>query len=166
MAEKTYDVLVEIPRGSRNKYEVDHETGRITLDRTLFSTMVYPDDYGYIEGTLGADGDPLDALVMDMFPVFPGCVIKCRVVGMYHMVDENGGDDKILMVPDDVRYDKIQDIADVGQFHLDEIDHFFNQYKVLEPGKSVMPGSYWTDKAHADEVIAESFKRLADEENK
>ena len=97
MAE-TFNVLVEIPRGSKNKYEVDQETGRITLDRELFTAMGYPDDYGYIEGTLGEDGDPLDALVMVKNSVFPGCVIECRAVGLYHMEDEEGGDDKVLCV--------------------------------------------------------------------
>ncbi|MBQ3308972.1 MAG: inorganic diphosphatase [Aeriscardovia sp.] len=161
MADDTFTVLVEIPRGSRNKYEMDAETGRIKLDRTLFTSMGYPDDYGYIEGTLGADGDPLDALVMDMIPVFPGCAIECRVVGMYHMVDEEGGDDKILVVPDDVRYANIKDIDDVPAFHKDEIKHFFEQYKALEPGKEVMPGDYWTDKEHALACIKESQERLA-----
>ena len=102
MAE-TFNVVVEIPRGSKNKYEVDHETGRVFLDRTLFTAMGYPDDYGYIDGTLGEDGDPLDALVMIPNSVFPGCVVECRAVGLYHMVDEAGGDDKVLCVPADVR---------------------------------------------------------------
>ena len=97
MAE-TFNVVVEIPRGSKNKYEVDHETGRVFLDRTLFTAMGYPDDYGYIDGTLGEDGDPLDALVMIPNSVFPGCVVECRAVGLYHMVDEAGGDDKVLFV--------------------------------------------------------------------
>ena len=99
MAE-TFNVVVEIPRGSKNKYEVDHETGRVFLDRTLFTSMGYPDDYGYIDGTLGEDGDPLDALVMIPNSVFPGCVVECRAVGLYHMVDEAGGDDKVLCVPE------------------------------------------------------------------
>ena len=94
MKDDIVTVLVEIPRGSRNKYELDPKRGRIKLDRTLFTAMGYPDDYGFIEGTLGEDGDPLDALVMDIIPVFPGCLIECRVIGMYHMVDEEGGDDK------------------------------------------------------------------------
>ena len=115
MAE-TFNVLVEIPRGSKNKYEVDQETGRITLDRELFTAMGYPDDYGYIEGTLGEDGDPLDALVMVKNSVFPGCVIECRAVGLYHMEDEEGGDDKVLCVPADVRYDDIKDVNDVNEF--------------------------------------------------
>ena len=86
MAE-TFNVVVEIPRGSKNKYEVDHETGRVFLDRTLFTAMGYPDDYGYIDGTLGEDGDPLDALVMIPNSVFPGCVVECRAVGLYHMAE-------------------------------------------------------------------------------
>ena len=86
MAE-TFNVVVEIPRGSKNKYEVDHETGRVFLDRTLFTAMGYPDDSGYIDGTLGEDGDPLDALVMIPNSVFPGCGVECRAVGLYHMVD-------------------------------------------------------------------------------
>ena len=95
-----FDVLVEIPKGSRNKYEVDHESGRIRLDRTLFTSTQYPADYGFIENTLGHDGDPLDALVLLIGePTFPGCLIKCRAIGMYRMTDENGADDKVLCVP-------------------------------------------------------------------
>ncbi|RSX55479.1 inorganic pyrophosphatase [Bifidobacterium dolichotidis] len=160
MAE-TFNVVVEIPRGSKNKYEVDQESGRVFLDRTLFTSMGYPDDYGYIEGTLGEDGDPLDALVMVSNSVFPGCVIECRAVGMYHMVDEEGGDDKILCVPADVRYDSIKNIEDVSEFHKAEIKHFFEQYKALEPGKEVMPGDYWTGIDDANKVIKEARERLA-----
>ena len=106
--------------------------------------MGYPDDYGYIDGTLGEDGDPLDALVMIPNSVFPGCVVECRAVGLYHMVDEAGGDDKVLCVPADVRFDDIKDIDDVNEYHKAEIKHFFEQYKALEPGKEVLPGDYWT----------------------
>ena len=123
MAE-TFNVVVEIPRGSKNKYEVDHETGRVFLDRTLFTSMGYPDDYGYIDGTLGEDGDPLDALVMIPNSVFPGCVVECRAVGLYHMVDEAGGDDKVLCVPADVRFDDIKDVEDVSEYHKAEIKPF------------------------------------------
>src|SRR3712207_3195745 len=91
-----FDVLVEIPKGQRNKYEVDHVSGRIRLDRTLFTSTQYPADYGYIENTLGLDGDPLDALVLLQEPTFPGCLIKCRAIGMFRMTDEAGGDDKVL----------------------------------------------------------------------
>lgn len=159
----TFNVLVEIPRGSRNKYEVDHDSGRIKLDRTLFTSMGYPDDYGYIEDTLGEDGDPLDALVMLPISVFPGCTVECRAVGLYHMVDEAGGDDKVLCVPADVRYDNIKDISDVSDFHKAEIKHFFEQYKALEPGKEVQPGDYWTDAAEAAKQIAASRKRLQEQ---
>ncbi len=140
MAE-TFNVVVEIPRGSKNKYEVDQASGRVFLDRTLFTAMGYPDDYGYIDGTLGEDGDPLDALVMLTDSVFPGCVVKCRAVGLYHMVDEEGGDDKVLCVPDDVRYDNIKNIDDVSKFHKAEIKHFFEQYKALEPARRSCPGT-------------------------
>ena len=144
MAE-TFNVVVEIPRGSKNKYEVDHETGRVFLDRTLFTSMGYPDDYGYIEGTLGEDGDPLDALVMIPNSVFPGCVVECRAVGLYHMVDGAGGDD-------------------VSEYHKAEIKHFFEQYKALEPGKEVLPGDYWTGVAKAEEEIVAARKRLEESE--
>jgi len=163
MAE-TFNVVVEIPRGSKNKYEVDHETGRVFLDRTLFTAMGYPDDYGYIEGTLGEDGDPLDALVMIPNSVFPGCVVECRAVGLYHMVDEAGGDDKVLCVPADVRFDDIKDIEDVSEYHKAEIKHFFEQYKALEPGKEVMPGDYWIGVAKAEEEIVAARKRLEESE--
>ena len=94
-----FDVTIEIPKGHRNKYEVDHETGRIRLDRLLFTSTRYPADYGYIEDSLGEDGDPLDALVLLEEPTFPGCLMRVRPIGMFHMRDEAGGDDKILCVP-------------------------------------------------------------------
>ena len=105
-------MLVEIPKGQRNKYEVDHETGRIRLDRTLFTSTAYPADYGYIENTLGQDGDPLDALVILQEPTFPGCLIRCRAIGMFRMTDEAGGDDKVLCVPaHDPRLEHLRDIS-------------------------------------------------------
>ena len=165
MAE-TFNVVVEIPRFSKNKYEVDQETGRVFLDRELFTAMGYPDDYGYIEGTLGEDGDPLDALVMLTNSVFPGCVVECRAVGLYHMEDEEGGDDKVLCVPADVRYDACQDVKDVNKFHLDEIKHFFEQYKALEPGKEVKPGDFWAGAEQAEKEIKAARERLAASENK
>jgi inorganic pyrophosphatase len=91
-----FDVTIEIPKGQRNKYELDHATGRIRLDRMLFTSTRYPDDYGFIEDTLGEDGDPLDALVLLEEPTFPGCLIRCRALGMFRMWDEAGGDDKVL----------------------------------------------------------------------
>ncbi|MBP3222302.1 MAG: inorganic diphosphatase [Actinomycetaceae bacterium] len=158
-----FDVTVEIPKGSRNKYEVDHETGRIHLDRYLFTTMHYPDDYGYIDNTLGLDGDPLDAIVILDEPTFPGCVIRCRAIGLFRMTDEKGGDDKVLCVPVDPRTQWRQDISDVSQFHLDEIKHFFESYKDLEPGKSVEEGSHWLGKEVAEQEITAAFARAKEE---
>lgn len=100
-----FDVVVEIPKGQRNKYEVDHDTGRIRLDRTLFTAMTYPADYGFIEDTLGEDGDPLDALILLGEPTFPGCLVRCRAIAVFEMRDEEGPDAKVIAVPDsDPRY--------------------------------------------------------------
>jgi inorganic pyrophosphatase len=147
-----FDVTIEIPRGQRNKYEVDHETGRIRLDRYLFTPMAYPADYGYIEDSLGEDGDPLDALVLLPEPLFPGVVVEARPIGVFHMTDEAGGDDKVLCVPVDPRNVDIKDIGDVNEFTLKEIQHFFERYKDLEPDKWVKVTG-WTDKAEAEAAI-------------
>ncbi|GAA2144106.1 MULTISPECIES: inorganic diphosphatase [Glycomyces] len=153
-----FDVTVEIPKGSANKYEIDHETGRIRLDRTLFTATVYPADYGFIDDTLGQDGDPLDALVL-VEPTFPGCVIRARAIGMFRMRDEKGVDDKVLCVPaEDPRKDRFKDIGDVPEFDRLEIQHFFTVYKDLEPGKSV-EGATWTGRAEAEEEVRRSFER-------
>ncbi|SDU20264.1 inorganic diphosphatase [Jiangella alkaliphila] len=155
-----FDVTIEIPAGSRNKYEMDHETGRIRLDRRLFTSTRYPHDYGFIDDTLGLDSDPLDALVILEEPTFPGCLIRCRAVGMFRMKDEAGGDDKVLCVPaGDPRKITIQDIGDVPEFDRLEIQHFFEIYKDLEPGKSV-EGATWVDRAAAEEEIEASRRRL------
>jgi len=157
-----FDVLIEIPRGSRNKYEVDHESGRIRLDRTLFTSTQYPADYGYIEETLGLDGDPLDALVfVPGDPLFPGVLVTCRAIGMFRMTDEKGADDKVLCVPvRDPRLSHLRDLHDLPEFDRLEIQHFFEVYKELEPGKSV-EGASWAGRAEAEAEIAESRTRLA-----
>ncbi|MFS3129860.1 inorganic diphosphatase [Nocardioides sp. Bht2] len=161
-----FDVLVEIPKGSRNKYEVDHVTGRIHLDRYLYTSMAYPEDYGYIENTLGLDGDPLDALVILPEPTFPGCIVKARAIGVFKMVDEAGGDDKILCVPaGDPRFDHLKDIEDVPKFERLQIQHFFETYKDLEPGKSVEDGSEWTGRADAEAEIEASIERFKNSEH-
>jgi inorganic pyrophosphatase len=154
-----FDVTIEIPKGQRNKYEMDHITGRIRLDRMLFTSTRYPHDYGFIEGTLGADTDPLDALVLLEEPTFPGCLIRCRAIGMYRMTDEMGGDDKVLCVPSsDPRQSHLQDIFHVPEFDRLEIEHFFSVYKDLEPGKSV-EGATWTGRTEAEAEIRRSYER-------
>ena len=155
-----FDVLIEIPKGNRNKYEVDHESGRLRLDRMLFTSTRYPSDYGFIEETLGLDGDPLDALVLLEEPTFPGCLIKARAIGMFHMRDEAGGDDKLLCVPvADVRQEHLRDIRHLPEFDRLEIQHFFEVYKDLEPGKSV-EGASWVGRADAEREILNSIKRM------
>ena len=156
-----FDVLIEIPKGSRNKYEVDHVSGRMRLDRTLFTSTQYPADYGYIEGTLGEDGDPLDALVLiEGDPLFPGVLVRCRAIGMFKMTDEKGGDDKVLCVPaTDPRKEHLRDIHHVPEFDRLEIQHFFEVYKDLEPGKSV-EGASWVGRADAEAEIRASQERL------
>ena len=157
-----FDVTIEIPKGQRNKYEVDHATGRIRLDRMLFTSTRYPHDYGFIEGTLGMDGDPLDALVVLEEPTFPGCLIRCRAIGMFRMTDEAGGDDKVLCIPaGDPRKSHIQDLADISEFDLLEIQHFFETYKDLEPGKSV-EGATWTARGEAEAEIEASRRRAVE----
>ncbi|MDO4909485.1 MAG: inorganic diphosphatase [Corynebacterium sp.] len=153
------EVTIEIPKGSRNKYEVDHESGKVYLDRYLFTPMAYPLDYGFVPETLGEDGDPLDALVILPEPVFPGVVVKARPVGVFKMTDEAGGDDKLLCVIDDVRWDHIKDIEDVNSFLKDEVEHFFVHYKDLEPNKEVT-GSGWGNKAEAEKILEEAIARF------
>ena len=155
-----FDVTIEIPKGQRNKYEVDHETGKVRLDRYLYTPMAYPTDYGFIEDTLGEDGDPLDALVLLPQPLFPGVLVEVRPVGMFNMVDEAGGDAKVLCVPaGDKRWDHIQDIADVPAFELEAIKHFFMHYKDLEPGKFVKAAD-WVDRAEAEAEVLRSVERF------
>lgn len=154
-----FDVTIEIPKGQKNKYEVDHATGRIRLDRMLFTSMAYPSDYGYIEDSLGEDGDPLDALVLLDEPTWPGCLVRARPIGMFHMRDEAGGDDKVLCVPaGDPRKEGIKDLEDVSEFDRLEIQHFFETYKDLEPGKSV-EGAHWVGREEAVQTVLESIER-------
>jgi len=156
-----FDVTIEIPKGQRNKYEVDHASGRIRLDRMLFTATRYPADYGFIEGTLGEDGDPLDALVLVDEPTFPGCLITCRTIGMFRMTDEKGGDDKVMcVVAGDPRQEHLRDIHHLPEFDRLEIQHFFETYKDLEPGKSV-EGATWVGRDAAEREIHASRDRLA-----
>jgi inorganic pyrophosphatase len=155
-----FDVVIEIPKGSRNKYEVDHDTGRVRLDRYLFTSMAYPSDYGFIENTLGEDGDPLDALVLMTEPLFPGIIVEARPVAMFEMTDEAGGDAKVLCVPaEDPRWDHIQDIGDVPSFELEVIKHFFVHYKDLEPNKFVKAAD-WVSRDKAEAEVLASLERF------
>ncbi|MFW2335411.1 inorganic diphosphatase [Ilumatobacter sp.] len=135
-AEGNIFVVIEIPRGSRNKYEIDHEGGRVFLDRRLFTAMAYPADYGFVPDTLAGDGDPLDALVLLEDPVYPGVWVEARPVGVLYMRDEAGEDAKLICVPPkEPRWAKVRDIDDLTPELLAEIQHFFEVYKALEPEK-------------------------------
>jgi inorganic pyrophosphatase len=159
-----FDVVVEIPKGVRNKYEIDHQTGRIRLDRTLFTAMSYPSDYGFVEYTLAEDGDPLDALVLVAEPTFPGCIVRCRAIALLQMRDEHGPDAKVLTVPaGDPRYDHFTDLNDISAFERDAIQHFFEEYKVLESGKAVS-GTLWRDRVAAESAIIDALSSFAAEQ--
>ena len=146
-------VFVEIPAGSRNKYEYDEELGGIVLDRRLFTAMAYPADYGYVEGTLAEDGDPLDALVLVSDPTFPGCRIRVRPIGVFHMSDEKGPDEKLICVPrGDPSFERIRDIHDVTSELRDEIEHFFQRYKDLEPTKKTETRG-WGNRSEAAAIL-------------
>ncbi len=137
-ADDAIDVVIEIPTGSRNKYEYDHEKHVIRLDRRLFTATTYPADYGFVPDTLAGDGDPLDALVLVADPTFPGCVVRVRILGMFSMSDEKGVDAKLICVLEhDPQWDGAHDIDDVPEHLRNEIAHFFSIYKDLEPEKSV-----------------------------
>ena len=136
----TVKVFVEIPRGSKNKYERDESTGQIMLDRALHGPAAFPFEYGFIEGTKGEDGDPLDAVLLVSFPTFPGCVVEAEVIGYLAMEDESGVDHKVILVPKaklDPRWEHVKDISDLPEFTRKEIKEFFEIYKRLEPNKWV-----------------------------
>ncbi|HZG34438.1 MAG TPA: inorganic diphosphatase [Gaiellaceae bacterium] len=144
--------------GSRNKYEVDAATGHVVLDRRLFTSMSYPADYGFIEQTLGEDGDPLDALVLVSEPTFPGCRIPARVVGVFHMTDEKGPDEKVICVPlHDPTWTRIYDVHDIPSEFRNEIEHFFQVYKDLEAKKVETRG--YGNRAEAGRIVEEARDR-------
>jgi inorganic pyrophosphatase len=153
-------VFVEIPTGSRNKYEYDPDLGGIVLDRRLFTSMSYPADYGYIEGTLGGDGDALDALVLVGDPTFPGCRIRARPVGVFYMTDEKGPDEKIICASlRDPAWLHVRELEDLHTEFRDEIEHFFKVYKDLEKKKTATRG--FGGREEALKVIDAARARLA-----
>lgn len=151
------NVIIEIPQGSQNKYELDKENGVFKLDRVLFSAVHYPGDYGIIPRTLAKDGDPLDALVLITYPTYPGVLIESRPIGALRMIDGGKEDDKILVVPvKDTRFSAISDIGDIEEAILNEIAHFFSIYKQLEGRKVEIRG--WDGKEVANRIIMESIE--------
>jgi inorganic pyrophosphatase len=161
--EMEIEVIIEIPKGTRNKYEADHDTGAIWLDRMLFTSTRYPEDYGYVPLTLAEDGDPLDAMVVLEEPTFPGCHIRARPIGVFLMLDEKGEDAKVLCVPaTDPRVTGVIQLDDIPSFELDEIAHFFAIYKQLEPGKDTRVEG-WKDRDAAEEVVMEAHRRFQDQ---
>lgn len=152
------EVVVEIPQGSQNKYEIDHNTGRLRLDRVLYSPFHYPVDYGFAEHTLGEDGDPLDIMVLISQPTVPGCLVRGRIVGLLEMADENGIDHKVLTVAaDDPRYDHIENLNDVSPHILKEIAHFFATYKELQ-GVQTQIGD-WRDRDEGRRILDQAIAR-------
>ncbi len=150
------EVIVEIPSGSRNKYEFDHERHRFVLDRVLYSSVHYPCDYGFVDGSLADDGDPLDVLIVISEPTFPGCVVRARPVGVLDMRDDKGHDYKILAVAsDDPRWDETHELSDLSPHRLREIENFFSIYKELEDRPVEVFG--WLGADDAWRIIDESL---------
>jgi inorganic pyrophosphatase len=152
------EAVIEIPAGSRNKYEFDPDEGCFRLDRVLYSSVHYPTDYGFVPDTLAEDGDHLDILVIVEEPTFSGCHIPARVIGVLNMVDVNGEDQKILAVPvGEPRFSDVRDIDDISQHWLREIENFFGTYKTLEGIETHVMG--WDHRARALEIVDECAKR-------
>ena len=151
--------IIEIPYGSNIKYEIDKKSGALFVDRVMYSAMYYPANYGFVPNTLAADGDPADIMVLNEYPLQPGSVIKCRLIGVLVMEDESGMDEKLLAVPIskvDPTYDKIKDINDLPKHTLDKIKNFFETYKILEPNKWVKVKEY-KGKDEAQKILEEAI---------
>ena len=162
MSYEQLTVYIEIPRGSRNKYEYDHEANALKLDRFLFSSVVYPLDYGFIPDTLSLDGDPLDVMVCVSEPTFPGCMIDVKPIALFKMEDDKGIDDKVICVPiSDPTWNQLEKLEDLPQQLRNEIQHFFSIYKDLEQKKVRVDGWYSREDALAE--IGESYKRFQDQ---
>ncbi|SKB75258.1 inorganic pyrophosphatase [Salegentibacter holothuriorum] len=155
----SFDVLIEIPKGSRNKYEYDFKLKKVRYDRMIFSSMMYPADYGFIPNTLAQDSDPLDVLVLVSEPTFPGIVMEVKPIGVFHMADEKGPDEKIICVPvSDPIWNRLNDLNELNGHMVKEIEHFFKVYKDLEKKKVDVGG--WGDVSEARRIIKECVERF------
>ena len=156
------NVIIEVPVGGHPiKYELDKDSGTLVVDRFLYTPMTYPGNYGFVPHTLSDDGDPIDVLVCNTRPLIPGCVINVRPVGVLVMEDNSGEDEKIIAVPSTEltkRYDNVNDISDMPEITLQQIEHFFEHYKDLEPGKWVKIGD-WQNSDRAKELIVSAIER-------
>jgi inorganic pyrophosphatase len=160
VASSTFTAVIEIPKGSRNKYEYDHERHAIKLDRFLYASVVYPTDYGFIPDTLSLDGDPLDVMVCVSEPTFPGCIIEVKPIALFRMEDDKGVDDKVLAVPcTDPNWNHLNTLDDLARQLQDEIRHFFSIYKDLEQKTVKVKG--WFSREDAIEEIAASRDRYS-----
>jgi inorganic pyrophosphatase len=156
------NVIIEVPVGGQPiKYEMDKKAGTLVVDRFLYTPMTYPGNYGFVPHTLSGDGDPIDVLVCNTRQLIPGCVINVRPIGVLIMEDNAGQDEKVIAVPSPHltrRYEKVHDYTDLPEISLKQIEHFFEHYKDLEPGKWVKIGS-WHDADHAKQMIVEAIAR-------
>jgi inorganic pyrophosphatase len=156
------NVIIEVPVGGEPiKYEMDKESGTLFVDRFLYTPMRYPGNYGFVPHTLSEDGDPIDVLIANTRPLVPGCVMSCRPVGVLVMADEKGRDEKIVAVPSahiTRRWENVHDFSDLPQITRDQINHFFEHYKDLEPGKWVKVEN-WGDAGRAKQMIVEAIER-------
>jgi inorganic pyrophosphatase len=151
-APEIINVIIEVPRGSANKYEYNKKLGVVQLDRVLYAAMSYPGDYGFIPSTLGGDGDPIDVVMLSTYPFLPGVLVEARVIGMLEMTDDKGEDTKVLAVPaQDPRFSEVKELNEVASHTLAEIEHFFLEYKTLEGKKVLSEG--WRDREAAYAVI-------------
>ena len=158
------DVVIEIPKGSRNKYEFDHDRHVIRLDRRLFSATVYPADYGFVPDTLAEDGDPIDVLLLLDEPTFPGCLVQARIIAVFWMRDEDRADAKLLCVPaEDPRKAHLRELEDVPMHVIAEIWHFFEIYEALEPGKSLAGTRGWERAAEGVRAYEDARRRFAEQ---
>lgn len=153
-----FESIIEIPMGTKNKFEVNKKTGKIKLDRVLYSALTYPGEYGYVDETLSGDGDPLDILIISNYPTFPGCVVDARIIGYLKVIDNNMEDEKIIAVVDkDPRFNQIQNITDIPEFKLIEIKDFFQNYKNLQNIKVKTENFYPVEEAL--KIISNDKKR-------